>query len=287
MANPSETDTPASVDGGRDPGLFGPGSVTWRVHADPSMALSGLRPLLLQPLHQLAMSGVQQHSDFRQDPWGRLFRTLDIMTKIVFGDPATSDRAARRLRGRHRTVQGVSEDGVPYDARDPELLLWVWATLVDSSMLVYQRLLRPLSDDEWRRYYVEQKRFAHACGVPEGLPPETLEDFRAYFDRVVEHDLRATGAGRAVWAAIERPAKVPRLLQPVFLPNTLLTAGLLPACLRAQFGFEWGPAKERLMQASLTSVAKAIPLLPATARFFPEARRAYRRWQAAGLLEAA
>ena len=268
-------------------GMYGPDTVTWRVNREMALLAGGGRALLLQVGHPLVGAGVEQHSNYAEDPWGRLFRTLDITTKIVFGDPQTSERAANRLRGRHRTVQGVSEDGVPYDAQDPDLLLWVWATLVDSAMLVYQRLLRPLPEDERRRYYVEQKRFAYACGVPEGLPPETLEDFRAYFDRVVERDLRATSAGRAVWASIERPAKVPRLLQPVFLPNTLLTAGLLPPGLRAQFGLEWGPAKEKVMQASLSSVARAIPLLPATARFFPEARRAYRRWQAAGLLEAA
>jgi uncharacterized protein (DUF2236 family) len=260
--------------------LYGPDTVTWRVNREMALLAGGGRALLLQVAHPLVAAGVEQHSNYDTDPWGRLFRTLDVTTKIVFGDTETSAQASRRLQGRHRTVQGTSEDGVPYDARDPDLLVWVWATLVESSIVVYSRLLRPLEPAERHTYYEEQKRFGYACGIPEGHCPDDYADFTVYFDRMVETELRATSAGHSVWKAIERPAKIPRPLLPLFLPTQLITVGLLPPSLRAaQFAFEWGPAREKMFEASMTAVSKAIPLLPPQARYFPEARRAQARWR--------
>src|SRR5205085_7003503 len=108
------------------------------------------------------------HSDYREDPWGRLIRTLDLTTRIVFGSERTSAEASERLDRVHRRVKGVADDGTPYDARQADLLQWVWATLVESSLLVYTRYVRPLPIRDVQRYYEEQKRFATACGVPEG-----------------------------------------------------------------------------------------------------------------------
>jgi len=116
-----------------DPGLYGPHSVTWRVHADPSMALSGLRALLLQALHPLAMSGVAQHSDFRQDPWGRLFRTADYVGVTTYGSTEQARRAGAKVRGIHRKLAGIEpETGTAYRVDDPELLRWVHCVEVES-----------------------------------------------------------------------------------------------------------------------------------------------------------
>jgi len=103
---------------------FGPGSVTWRINRETALLAGGGRALLLQVAHPLVAAGVAQHSDFETNPWRRLVRTLDVGTKIVFGDPQTSAAAARALRRRHETVRGVSDEGVPYEANDPALLLW-------------------------------------------------------------------------------------------------------------------------------------------------------------------
>ena len=109
-----------------DPGLYGPDSVTWRVHADPSMALAGLRALLLQAVHPLAMSGVAQHSDFREDPWGRLFRTAEYVGVTTFGTTEHARRAGAKVRGIHRRLGGIEpESGIGYRVNDPELLRWV------------------------------------------------------------------------------------------------------------------------------------------------------------------
>src|SRR4051794_24159805 len=97
-----------------DAGLFGPDSVTWRVHADPVMALGGLRALLLQAVHPLAMAGVAAHSSFRDDPWGRFLRTAEYVGVVTYGTVAEAERAAARIRGLHRRVSGIEpESGLP------------------------------------------------------------------------------------------------------------------------------------------------------------------------------
>src|SRR3954470_21653340 len=100
-------------------GLYGPDSVTWRVNREAVLLAGGGRALLLQVAHPLVAAGVEQHSNYSSDPWGRLYRTLDLTTKIVFGDAQTAAQASERLQKRHTTVNGVAEDGTPYDARDP------------------------------------------------------------------------------------------------------------------------------------------------------------------------
>jgi uncharacterized protein (DUF2236 family) len=115
-----------------DPGLFGPDSVTWQLHADPAVALGGLRALMLQTLHPLAMAGVAEHSDFRDDPWGRLFRTADYIAAVTYGTTEEAHRAAARVRRVHRRLRGVEpESGRGYRVDDPALLLWVHCCEVD------------------------------------------------------------------------------------------------------------------------------------------------------------
>jgi len=185
-----------------DSGLFGPHSVTWRVNRESVLLLGGGRALLLQVAHPSVAAGVAQHSNYREDPWGRLARTLDVTRRIVFGDSETADEAARRLRGVHVRVQGTVEDGEHagerYAAVDRELLLWVWATLVESSLLVYARYVGPLNVADAEAYYEEQKRFLAACGAPPAIAPETFAQFMAWYDAMVEDVLEVTPAARDV-----------------------------------------------------------------------------------------
>src|SRR5437016_11697134 len=106
-----------------DAGLFGPGSLTWRVNREGALLLGGGRALLLQVAHPLVAAGVAQHSNYREDPWGRLYRTLDTVTTIVFGTNEESEEAADRLRRVHSRVTGKADDGRPYEANDPDLLM--------------------------------------------------------------------------------------------------------------------------------------------------------------------
>ena len=122
-----------------DPGWFGPESMTWRVHADRSMLVGGLRALYLQVLHPLAMAGVAEHSDYREDPLGRLARTGRFVAATTYGTRAEAERAVAMVRAIHDRVRGVASDGRSYDANDPVLLAWVHNVEVESFLLAYRR----------------------------------------------------------------------------------------------------------------------------------------------------
>jgi uncharacterized protein (DUF2236 family) len=230
--------------------------------------MGGGRALLLQLAHPLVAAGVAQHSDYQARPWDRLFHTLDTTVKIVFGDRETSRLAADRLRRRHDAVRGVSAEGVAYDARDPQLLVWVWATLVDTSLTLYERCLGTLAPEDRDRFYEEQKLFAYACGVPPGSCPPSFADFGAYWNEMVAQELRVTEPARAVRDAIAGGV-VPAPLRPAVAPHTLVTAGLLPPNLRAQYGFAWGTRQQRLFDAWFMTVSAGMRIVPKTLRVLP------------------
>lgn len=264
-----------------DHGLFGPESVTWRVNRESVLLLGGGRALLMQVAHPSVGAGVEQHSGYREDPWGRLFRTLDVTGRIVFGDSETSERAARRLRGVHRRVKGTVADGrtagASYDAADHDLLVWVWATLVEGALLMYTRYVRPLKVADVEAYYEEQKRFLVACGAPAEAAPATFADFMAWYDRMVEEVLEVTPAAREVAGAILRPRQLPLPLRPVFDVLNLATVGLLAPTLREDYGLTWSPGRERALGASTAVARRLMPVLPSLVREMPSARLASRR----------
>lgn len=266
-----------------DAGLFGPGSLTWRVNREGVLLLGGGRALLLQVAHPLVAAGVAEHSNFREDPFGRLYRTLDTVTTIVFGTTAESQEAAARLHRVHTRVTGTSDEGVPYEANDPDLLMWVHATLVDTALLVYETYVAPLSLDERKRYYEEQIVLGEAYGIPAARQPQTFFEFTDYVEQMVHGGaLRVTDALRDVAAATMRPQlPVPFVGRPAVEYFNLVTTALLPAWLREQLGMPWSPRRERLHAAQRTVIRRLIPVLPSLLRDFPPARSAERRVRAA------
>src|SRR5262252_8663636 len=155
-----------------DDGFFGPASVTWRVSGDLSSIVAGLRALLVQALHPLAMAGVDQHSDWRRDPVGRLAATSSYLTTVSFGDRAAAERAASRVRRIHEHVRGTDPvTGQPYEASDPALLLWVHAALVDSTIAACELFGTPRPTQAWDRYVAEMAAAAELVGVPPGKVP--------------------------------------------------------------------------------------------------------------------
>jgi uncharacterized protein (DUF2236 family) len=159
-----------------DEGYFGPASVTWRVASDLPAPVAGLRALLIQALHPLAMAGVDQHSDWRADPVGRLAATSAYLATITYGDRATADRAARQVRRIHEHVRGTFE-GEPYAASDNDLLLWVHTTFVESGLAACDLLGTPADADAYTR---EMAISAELLGVPPGQVPSdaaSLNDF--------------------------------------------------------------------------------------------------------------
>jgi uncharacterized protein (DUF2236 family) len=268
-------------------GLFGPDTVTWRVNREGVLLVGGGAALVLQVAHPLVAAGVEQHSNYREDPWGRLYRTLDLTTKIVFGSTPTAEEAAARIREVHTRVRGETKEdggrypaGTKYSANDPELLMWVHATLVHTAMTVYQRYVDPLTIAEQQRYYEEQKRLGEAFGIPRERQPDTLADFFDYWNEMLESDrLAVTDALRDVVSATLRP-DLPFLARPVVEALNLATTGLLPESLRDELELPWGPNRQRLFEASQRLLGLVIPVLPSLFREFPPARSAERRARA-------
>ena len=167
-----------------DPGLFGPDTVTWKIHADfPSMMAGGLGALMLQSLHPLALAGVWDHSDFRGDMLGRLRGTIAFVARTTYAPRTTAEQAIARVRAIHQKVQGTAADGRSYSAEDPRLLTWVhcaeaWSFLEGYKVYCCRKVPREMQD----RYLMETARIAEALGARE--VPKSLAELEAYFQAV-------------------------------------------------------------------------------------------------------
>jgi uncharacterized protein (DUF2236 family) len=270
--------------GSRDTGLFGPQSLTWRVNREGSLLIGGAAAAILQVAHPLVAAGVGEHSRYQVDPWGRLYRTLDLTTKITFGSTEVAHKAARAIQMAHKRVHGELPwdagrfpAGTPYDANDPVLQMWVHATLVATSLTVYTRWIGPLTIAEQRRFYEEQKTMGEAFGVPLHHQPGTLAEFWEYYDDMLESDaLASTPVLHEVADSVMRP-KLPLRGRPLSDAMQLATAGLMTPRWREELGLPWGPNRERLLDASRFVLRRTLPLLPSVVREFPGARSADRR----------
>jgi uncharacterized protein (DUF2236 family) len=277
------------VAGTSDAGLFGPGSVTWRVNREGALLVGGAAAVILQVAHPLVAAGVGEHSRYDADPWGRLYRTLDLTTRITFGSTEVAHKAARAIQAAHRRVHGELpwdagrwSAGTPYRANDPDLQMWVHATLVATSLTVYDRFVGPLPYADQRRFYDEQLTMGEMFGVPRDKQPPALPEFWAYYNGMLESDaLAVTPVLEAVAESVMRPPGLPFAGRPLFDAINLGTVGLLPPRLREELGLAWGPRRERLLGASRFVVRRALPMLPGVVREFPGARRAERRVRAA------
>ena len=249
----------------------GPDSVSWRVNREAALLLGGGRALLMQVAHPQVAAGVADHSDFERDPLGRLNRTLELSLALTFGTRDEILAATRRINRTHQRVTGVG-----YQALDPDLLLWVHATLVDSALLTYRTFVGPLSEVQAERYYQEAKPVGALLGIPEGRFPNRLADFRDYLDAMLEGPVHPDATGRRLAALVLRPPLrwVPQAL---FVPVEAVTAGLLPERLRRAFGLRWGRADRALYRALRVFVPRLLRATPGALRAVPAARLAERR----------
>jgi uncharacterized protein (DUF2236 family) len=166
-----------------DPGLFGPDSVTWKVHADfPSMMAGGLASLMLQALHPLALAGVWDHSAFRTDTLGRLRNTTAFVGRTTYAPRAPAEAVIEHVRVIHRSVHGTAEDGRPYSADDPHLLVWVHGAGCWCFLRAYERYCQPIPPAMQDRYLAEMARIAEALGARD--VPESTSELDAFFSRV-------------------------------------------------------------------------------------------------------
>jgi uncharacterized protein (DUF2236 family) len=223
-----------------DTGLFGPGSLAWRVHRDRSFPLAAIRSLMVQALHPLAMAGVAQHSDWKRDPFGRLAATGGYILTVTYGDTAAAESAAARVRAIHTHVRGTDGvTGLDYKAEDPDLLLWVHAGMVDSIAQVVQRYGRGLTPDEADRYVAEMVRFAEIVGVPRERVPSTAQAMREYIDTT---ELRqATPAAQDAIGVVLDPPQLSDDLRELWHDVGQVAIGTLPPWAREMYGFAEPP----------------------------------------------
>jgi uncharacterized protein (DUF2236 family) len=271
----------AATDAAELAGLYGPGSEAWALNREAMLLLgAGPRALLLQLAHPHVAAGVADHSDFRADPWARLRATLRSYLAIVYGTGTAARAEIRRLNALHRTITGPT-----YRARDPELSMWVHATLVDSTMVTADAWLEPLSRSRRERYYAETVPIGRAFGIPSDLLPPDLAAFEAYLGRMLAPGgaVRVSPLARELADVVLHPPIGPVVAALAAVPPatyawTLWPAvGLLPSSVRDAYGFRWGPL-ERAVSSWLVAGWRAWrPWLRPDFRQMPQALAAGRR----------
>jgi len=241
-----------------DDGFFGPASVAWRLSNDLSAPVAGLRSLLIQALHPLAMAGVDQHSDWRQDPVGRLAATSGYLTTISFGERAAAERAAARVRRIHEHVSGVDTvTGRRYAAGDPALLLWVHAALVESGIVAAELFGTPLSRSDSDRYVAEMVVAAELVGVPRAMVPASLDELGAYISSV-RPELRCTPAARESMDYLLDPPGLDEDVADIWQDVREAAIGALPAWAREMYGYS---APQSLTDHRRAEIRQALGVL--------------------------
>lgn len=227
----------------------------FRVHSDASMFIGGMRALLLQSLHPLAMAGVAQHSDYRNDPWGRLQRTADFLATTTFGPADLAEQTINRIKAVHKTVVGTASDGRAYSASDPHLLRWVHVAEVDSFLSAHQTYgAQPLTNDEADQYVADMAVIAHKLGVT--APPTSVRGLRDQL-AMFRPELKSTAESRDVarYLLLEPPLDVAARI-----PYSLIAAAavaILPAWARADLRLPYLPVTERAIFRPIGNVIAA------------------------------
>jgi uncharacterized protein (DUF2236 family) len=258
-----------------DPGYFGPDSVSWKVQREVTVLFGGARAVLMQAAHPLVIAGARETGFYERNPWRRLQRTLILTYTITFGTKAEADAAAERINDVHTRIKGVDPvTGLPYDALDPELLLYVHACLVDSALLFEELTVGKLDDEGRQRFHDEQKLAAEMVLVPRDIIPETVAGLRAYLREVeASRILRVTDSARKVAALFHDPPKEAEW-RPVLRGVSKLAFGTLPEPLREMYGIEVNAARRAAMVATFRSIRAFGPLLPPKYRYIAP----YQEW---------
>ncbi|HEY9367112.1 oxygenase MpaB family protein [Streptomyces sp.] len=282
--------TTATPDRTTDPAPPPPGGVLWTVAGDIRALLMLPAALTMQVAHPAVGAGVDEHSVFRTDPWGRGERSLRSAQLWVYGGEAAAEEG-RRLRRLHRTIQGTDTRGRPYHALTPANYSWVHAT----GFPVYQHglryLVRPLTEAQERQLYAEWLQVGRILGIHDRDMPQTIEEFWPYYRAVLAEELEANTVVRELLATdVRMPAPeagppplrlLLRALWPVVLPRFLrlrafVTVGLMPPDARAALGLDWTDAQERTLRRFTRVVRAVVPVLPERLRYLPLARGARR-----------
>lgn len=267
-------------------GFFAADSMVRRLHRERLVLFSGVRALLMQACDPLAVVGFQRHSIIFDDPQARLLRTDERMSRIYFGAREEAEETGAIVQAMHRRVRGkVPADygpiakGTPYDASDPELGLWVLATLADSALVYYERIFGDLQPEERERYWAEYRRVGELLGLPPDSMPATVGDLGDYVEgRLGDGSLWISGERRdqAVRMILEPPYSgwLRTAVTPLTETIKLVSVGLLPPQIRDLFGFSWDPAREALLRSALLQLRYGSRFWLDAVRLHPAARAA-------------
>lgn len=252
-------------------GYFTEGSIIRRVHREHVLALAGPRALLMQAAHPVAFTGFFAATSALEDPYPRLARTADLIDTIVWGERDATDEATARVRSVHSRMRGrLVHDagrfpaGTPWAADDPELLLWILATLVDSGLLVYERYVGALSREERELYWRDYRVLGRLFGLSDADMPTTLGDLEDYLSEMLDGDvLHVTEQARALAIRIVLQPPVPLAARPLLELANFATIGLLPPRLRRQYGLGWDPLRGLVHRGGAEYTRRVLmPLLP-------------------------
>ena len=254
-----------------DGGLFGPGSVTWRVMAEPVLMLGAGRALLMQAAHPLVAEGAIEHSTYATDPYGRFERTVEWVTVVCFGTTAEARRACRQINRLHAAVDGrlarehatpAVRAGAEYRGRDPELLRWVHATFVDTMLVTHDAFVGDLTDLDRDRFVREWHAVAALMGVPRAALWDSRAELTEYVHRLHAGTARPGAGSRLVARTVLNPPVSSTAMRPGWALVTFATVGLLPAAVRRDYGIRWTPAHEvahRAMSLGLRTGRLGVP----------------------------
>lgn len=256
-------------------GYFDDRSLIRRVQREHVVALAGPRALLMQAAHPVAFEGFFAATTMLEDPYARLRRTADVIDTIVFGDRDEADRQTARVRQVHRAVHGrlsapagAVPAGTPWAADDPELLLWIIATLADSGLLLYERYVGALSSGEREGYWQDHRVMGALFGLDPDDMPIAFRDFRAYMRAMLDGDvLHVTPAARTLATEIVLRPPVPLAVRPLLEVANTIVIGLLPPVLRRQYRLSWDPLRGAAVRAGATYAKRVLlPVLPGRVR---------------------
>ena len=261
--------------------------VTDRINAERMVLLGWSRAILLQMAHPLVAAGVDAHSSFRGGPFTafhRLHGTVRAMRSIAFGDSdaraatiAAIRRIHDRVNGRLADAAGPWPAGTPYTAHDPALLVWVHCTLIESVVLAYERLVHPLSEADKDTYCLESAPVAVQLGAREEQVPQSWKAVTRHMEQeLASGRIVVTDAGKRIARAVLHPP-LAFLTWPFGAMNRVITVGLLPDQVRAQFGYEWTDRDEARFRRALRWLRRARAWLPPHVTWWPEARSRLRR----------
>lgn len=252
-------------------GFFGPGSMTWKLYREPCVIIGSSRALLLQIAHPAIADGVKQYSNFQKEMAKRAHRTFTTMSRIWFGDKTTAINSAKRLHNIHSMIRGTAaweiEDETiykPYCAADPDLLFWVLATLIDTTIVATEKVMGQLPLHEKKQFYEESKISAQLMGIPPEVYPPDLEGFYERYQSMIDSETLCVGtSGKEISAAIFKlPFPLKKLLK-------IMAGGLLPTNISKQFGLEMTKFSGMIFNFIIAASKGFFKLTPATLRYAP------------------